>query len=390
MTENTWRKYLTDYNEGLGLVYERFVLNDFLERLRRQYGINSVLEAPLYGMAGVSGINDVILARNGVSVTMVDDTPERVEGVQRIWRDDLRLPAEILCIDPGAWGNLPLASKSFDLTWEWAGLWYIADPAGLLRELVRTSRNLVFVAMPNNIQVGYWMRKLVIDRDFFAEHDERWTDIGLIRRLLEAEGVQRIWRDDLRLPAEVICIDPGAWGNLPLASNSFDLTWEWAGLWYIADPAGLLRELVRTSRNLVFVAMPNNIQVGYWMRKLVIDREFFAEHDESWTDIGRIRRLLEAEGVQIIEEGVLDVPPWPDTVMPANEVLKRLGIRSQALEEQFTGDGWQWSTMAYYLGDEPDLRERVMKYAWLDHAPLPWQVKSIWAHHRYLVGRVPG
>ncbi|MCB0023932.1 MAG: hypothetical protein KDD91_12935, partial [Caldilinea sp.] len=85
----------------------------------------------------------------------------------------------------------------------------------------------------------------------------------------------------------------------------------------------------------------------YWMRKLVIDREFFAEHDESWTDIGRIRRLLEAEGVQIIEEGVLDVPPWPDTVMPANEVLKRLGIRSQALEEQFTGDGWQWSTMAY-------------------------------------------
>ena len=30
--------------------------------------------------------------------------------------------------------------------------------------------------------------------------------------------------------------------------------------------------------------MPNNIQVGYWMRKLVIDREFFAAHDESWTD----------------------------------------------------------------------------------------------------------
>ena len=34
---NTWRKYLTDYNEGLGLVYERFVLNDFLEQLRRQH-----------------------------------------------------------------------------------------------------------------------------------------------------------------------------------------------------------------------------------------------------------------------------------------------------------------------------------------------------------------
>lgn len=278
--DNTWRRYLTDYNEGLGLVYERFVLNDFLEDLRRRYAIESVLEAPLYGMAGVSGINDVVFAASGVDVTMVDDTQERLQGVQRIWDEDLHLPAELVAIHPGDWGALPFADRSFDLTWQWAGLWYIQDPAGLLRELARTSRNLVFVAMPNNIQVGYWMRKLLIDR------------------------------------------------------------------------------------------------------------EFFATHDESWTDIGRIRRTLEAAGVEIIQQGVLDVPPWPDTVMPANEVLKRLGIRSQQLEAQFTGDGWQWSTMAYYLEEQPDLYDRVIKYAWLDHAPLPWQVKTVWAHHRYLLGRV--
>ncbi len=281
MTEtNTWRKYLTDYNEGLGLVYERFVLNDFLDNLRRQHNLQSVLEAPLYGMAGVSGINDVIFAQQGVPVTLVDDNTERLAGVRRIWEADLRLPV-----------------------------------------------NLVYTP-------------------------------------------------------------PERWDALPFADRSFDLTWCWAALWYIQDPAGLLRELVRTSRKLVFVAMPNNIQVGYWMRKLVIDREFFATHDESWTNIRRIRQLLEANGVQIIDQGVLDVPPWPDTVMPANEVLKRLGIRSQQLEQQFTGEGWRWSTMAYYLGQEPDLRERVIKYAWLDHAPLPWQVKAIWAHHRYLLGIV--
>jgi len=277
---NTWRKYLTDYNEGLGLVYERFVLNGFLEDLRRRYAIRSVLEAPLYGMAGVSGINDVMLARNGVDVTLVDDNAERIEGVQRIWEEDL-----------GLFPNLTL-------------------------------------------------------------------------------------------------IHPARWGDLPFADDSFDLTWEWAGLWYIDNPAGLLRELARTSRDLVFVAMPNNIQVGYWMRKLVIDRAFFATHDESWTNIGRIRRILEGAGVEIIDQGVLDVPPWPDTVMPANEVLQRLGIRSQKLEAQFTGDDWQWSTMAYYMGQEPDLRDRVIKYAWLDHAPLPWQIKTVWAHHRYLLGRV--
>ena len=281
-SSHTWRRYLTDYNEGLGLVYERFVLNDFLEGLRRRHGLERVLEAPLYGMAGVSGINSYVLAQAGVDVTLVDDNPERLAGVRRIWQEDLGQPVNLVAIQPDEWGQLPFESRSFDMTWEWAGLWYIQDPEGLLRELARTSRNLVFVAMPNNIQVGYWMRKLVIDREFFASHDERWTDMG------------------------------------------------------------------------------------------------------------RIRRIPESAGVEILEQGVLDVPPWPDTVMPANEVLKRLGIRSRRLEEQFTGEGWQWSTMAYYMGQELDLRERVMKYAWLDRAPLPWQIKAIWAHHRYLLGRVKG
>jgi hypothetical protein len=277
---NTWRQYLTDYNEGLGLVYERLVLNDFLEDLHRRYALQSVLEAPLYGMAGVSGINSYALARQGAKVTLVDDTPERLAGVGRIWDQDLELPVNLIQVQPDGWGCLPLADGSFDLTWAWAALWYIQNPAGLLRELARTSRRLVFVAMPNALQVGYWMRKLVIDRPFFASHDERWTDVG------------------------------------------------------------------------------------------------------------RIRRILEGAGVEIIGQGVLDVPPWPDTVMPANQVLKRLGIRSRKLEERFTGDGWQWSTMVYYTGREPDLRERVLRYAWLDRAPLPWQVKAVWAHHRYLLGRV--
>ena len=99
MTENTWERYLTDYNEGLGLVYERFVLNDFLDDLRQRYAIRSVLEAPLYGMAGVSGINDVVFARQGVDVTMVDDNQTRLKGVQRIWEEDLRLPANLVAIE---------------------------------------------------------------------------------------------------------------------------------------------------------------------------------------------------------------------------------------------------------------------------------------------------
>jgi len=269
-----WQRYMTDYNEGLGVVYERFALNDYLDHLLARYGVETALEAPIFGMAGVSGINSVHLARRGCAVTLVDTDAERLAGVERIWRQ-LGLPASFYLCPQGA--------------------------------------------------------------------------------------------------------------PLPFPDDSYDLAWCWAALWYLADAAALLRELVRVSRRLVFVAMPNRWQVGYLLRKYLLDKDSFRTVDETWTSIGRIKAVLRSTGCRLAEEGVLDVPPWPDTVMPAAELLRRLGIRSRALQNRFMGEGWQWSTMAYYLGQQPDLRDRVMRYAWLEHAPLPWQVKVVWAHHRYVL-----
>lgn len=274
MSETGWKKYLTDYNEGLGLVYERLVLNDYLDRLLGRYEVETVLEAPLYGMAGVSGINSVRLAQQGCDVTLVDVNPERLQGVERIW-----------------------------------------------------------------------------------------GELGLQCRCVLHEDLSR----------------------LPFDNDSFDLTWEWAGLWYLPDAAGLLAELARVSRNLIFVAMPNKLQIGYWMRKLLVDRDFFHSVDERWVDMGLVKRTLREQELTLIEDGVLDVPPWPDTVMPAAELLRRLGIRSKKLEGRFSGDGWQWSTMDYYLGKSPEFRQIIDKYAFLERLPLPWRLKVVWAHHRYVL-----
>jgi SAM-dependent methyltransferase len=272
-----WRKYMGDHNEGLGLVYERLMLNDFLETLMERHRLQTIVEAPIFGMAGVSGINSVILARRGAQVTLVDSIAERLDGIRSIW-DELGLRATF-CLLP-----------DFD--------------------------------------------------------------------------------------------------KLPFLDNSFDLAWNWAALWYLADAENLIRELVRVSRQLVFIAMPNRAQVGYLLRKYLLEREFVRYVDEGWADIGRVKKILGDAGAQIIDQGVLDVPPWPDTVMPAADVLKRLGIRSKKLDSQFSGDGWQWSTMDYYLGRRPELKAQMNRYAFLERAPLPWQIKSIWAHHRYVVARV--
>lgn len=275
MIEPTWQKHLTDYNEGLGLVYERFVLNDFLLALKGRYGFANVIEAPLYGMAGVSGINSVALAKVKTPVTLVDDNPTRLAGVRRIW-GELGLPAEFACVED--------------------------------------------------------------------------------------------------------------WAHLPFPDNTFELAWNWAAIWHLQDPAALLKEVVRVSNKLVFVAVPNPVQVGYQVRKHIVEPEFVKEIDERWTDIRLVRRTLEGLGVRIIQQGVLDTPPWPDTVMPASQLLARLGVRSKKLQGRFQGEGWRWSTMDYYLGRDLGLYPRVMKYAWLEKWRLPWRIKQIWSHHRWVLG----
>jgi hypothetical protein len=131
--------------------------------------------------------------------------------------------------------------------------------------------------------------------------------------------------------------------------------------------------------------MPNPRQPGYSLRKHVAEPEFFATVDERWTDIKRIRAAVESQGYRVLEQGVMDVPPWPDTVMPVAELLRRLGIRSQRLQRRFSGDSWQWSTMDYYLGRQPQLGEQVLRHAWLERSRLPRWLKGLWAHHRYVL-----
>lgn len=272
-----WQRWMRDYNEGLGLVYERLVLNDYLDQLVERFGVRHVLEAPIYGMAGVSGINSVRFAQRGLHVTLVDVNEARLAEVRRVWRE-----------------------------------------------------------------------------------------LGLDHRA-----------------SFVLGPDPA---RFPFGDAHFDLVWNWAALWYLPDAASTLREMARTSARLVFTAMPNRLQMGYLLRRFVLERDFFERVDERWATIGRARAVLEESGLRLVEQGVLDVPPWPDTVMPASEVLARLGLRRAGFAQRFSdAERWDWSTMDYYTGRRPELKAKMDSYAVLERVPLPWQLKVVWAHHRFIL-----
>jgi SAM-dependent methyltransferase len=265
-----------NFDEGLGTVYERFMLNGLFDSLIDSYPINNVLEVPIYGMTGLTGINSVRFADRGCKVTMVD--------------------AKRACVD------------------EAKDLW-----------------------------------------DHLPYNDSR-------HEVLHHEDLSK----------------------LPFRDGDFDLVWDFAALWHVNDPAELLSEMARVSSNLVLVMIPNKKQVGYFLRKYILDKGFFDEVDEAWADAERISSVMESLGLKIKDRGVLDVPPWPDTCMPIGQILEKLKIKKNGKKKE-SKSNWHWDIMSYYLGEDQSLKERVEKYSFIETMAIPKQLKALWAHHNYMV-----
>lgn len=135
----------------MGTTYERFILHRYFEQLRSAYGVESVLEAPCFGMTGISGINSIWWASNGARVTVVDHHRERIRLAENVWRE-LSLQAEFMCCDD-SYQTLPFGKNSFDLSWNFAALAHLPAPEGILNELARVTRKIIFICIPNPAQL---------------------------------------------------------------------------------------------------------------------------------------------------------------------------------------------------------------------------------------------
>ncbi len=151
----TWPDYFDDPDEGLGTVYERFLLHRFFQRLKREYEIQSVLEAPSFGMTGVSGVNSLWWAKQGIRPVIVDNEVRRLEKMRRVWRE-LGLPAHFVLSKDFV--PLPFSDRAFDFSYNFAALWFVPRLESFLREMSRVTRKVIFISVPNRWGIGYQLR----------------------------------------------------------------------------------------------------------------------------------------------------------------------------------------------------------------------------------------
>ena len=267
-----------DFNEGLGTVYERFRLNYIFERLLKNYKIQNVLEYPIYGMTGVDGINSVYFAQQDVNVELVDCDEQRLEKVKSYWQ---------------------------------------------------------MLALQDKLATHY------------SKSDEM--------------------------------------GKLALPKSSYDFVWNFAALWFYHDADVIINRMIDLSRDLVMISVNNPVQIGYPLRKYLLDKEFFTENDidTRWVQMNRIKSIIRTRGLEIIEEGVFDTPPWPDTCLPLDDLKRKLGMK---VDESQKSD-WVWSMLAWYAGVDPGLEEKVKRFMFIEDSFLPQFLKQFWSHHRYIIAR---
>ena len=165
MIFDTWKNYFTDPQEGLGTIYERFILNQIFMKLQRDFKIQEVLEAPSFGMTGISGINSLWWAKNGAGVTVIDDNKQRLSMIQRVW-SKVACTADFFYHED--WSSLPLENNAVDLSWNFAALWWINDFGPVLRELARIARKAVLICVPNKNGLGLWARR-AFDKESVAK-----------------------------------------------------------------------------------------------------------------------------------------------------------------------------------------------------------------------------
>jgi SAM-dependent methyltransferase len=169
--DNDWKQYFEDFYEGLGTTYERFILHRYFEKITGTYFIENVLEAPSFGMTGISGINSMWWSHHGIRVTIVDDNTERIDQIGKIW-SAVGLHVDLVNQNSN-YALLPFPDKCFDLSWNFAALHSVSDFLKFFTELIRITRKVIFICMPNEHNICRLIRSGVCGSGFSKEYSKR-------------------------------------------------------------------------------------------------------------------------------------------------------------------------------------------------------------------------
>ena len=165
-----WQNYFSEEpNEGLGSSYERIILNNKLREIIKKYKCETLLEVPIFGFTGITGINSITVAKSGISATLIDNDKQRLEMVRSVWKN-CGLKANFYFQEN--FQKLNFEDNCFDISWNFSALWLVNSLEIFFKELTRVTKKVIWICVPNRFGFGYISQKYISGNELKKELKE--------------------------------------------------------------------------------------------------------------------------------------------------------------------------------------------------------------------------
>lgn len=183
-----------------------------------------------------------------------------------------------------------------------------------------------------------------------------------------------------RLGLPVTYVDCDDLDHSGLEGDGSDLVWNFHYLSQHRTREALLREMTRLSRSYVLFVAVNRFNPGFFSHRTV-HRVF----DVPWThgDVRFmspffVRRYFRERGLEIVRTGVVDTPPYPDSLGFRDMRLHRMNVDLNKID-------WDSNTVHWMKSGRYPAKIKLLYLA--EALPLPWIVKLIYAHLFWVLAR---
>lgn len=165
-----------------------------------------------------------------------------------------------------------------------------------------------------------------------------------------------------------------------LESNSFDLVWNFSALPLVESPQLLLEEMKRLSGKFILSVFVNAYNPGFTIHRLVhkINKIPWTHGNINFNFPSQVKKFLKQKVLRIEKIGLVDCPPWPDS----------LGLRDLRLHrKKIDLDKLTWeSPYINYLANNRFPGWLKLVYIF-EKLPLPNFIKIFYAHLFFALGR---
>jgi hypothetical protein len=167
-----------------------------------------------------------------------------------------------------------------------------------------------------------------------------------------------------------------------LPDQSFDLVWNFMYLAKTNEREAVLREMVRLSRRYVLFISVNRFNPGFFSHRTV-HRYFkvpWNHGDVAFMNPFLTTRYFRDRGLKILRTGVVDTPPYPDSLGFRDMKLHRMNVDLDKIDWESRTLGWMKE------GRYPPKLKFLYFFEWL---PMPWRVKLLYAHLFFVLAEKP-